>query len=137
MGKLARVVGMRLTNQQANIFENDRSTSREESCHLTTRIADKPKVLAISTGLFLIALGLLAIFVFSRQILVPAQPATPGHYEGIGGRMVWRAGQPSQPEHFEMSFPNLPAGLGLILAGLAISAWGLLFHKRKENDSSQ
>jgi hypothetical protein len=128
---------MRLTNQQANIFENDRSTSREESCHLTTRIADKPKVLAISTGLFLIALGLMAIFAFSTQILVPAQPATPGHYEGIGGRVVWRAGQPSQPEHFEMPFPNLTAGLSLILAGLAISAWGLLFHKRKENDSSQ
>jgi hypothetical protein len=91
------------------------------------------KVFITSTGLFIIVAGLTVIFAFSTQILVPAQPATRGYYDSVNGRMVWHAGQPSQPEHFETSYPNFPPGLVLILVGLAISAPGLLFHKRAEN----
>jgi len=84
--------------------------------------------------MLLIALGLMAIFLFPTQMLVPAQPTIPGHWEWkvIDGvtRNAWYAGQPSQPEHFETSYPNLPTGLGLILAGLAIPAVGIFFQKR-------
>lgn len=101
---------------------------------MTTLEADRLKTLTMSFGVLMIALGLVAIFLFSAQILVPAQPATPGHWEGkvIDGvtRNVWYAGQPSQPEHFETSYPNLPTGLGLILAGIAIPAVGVFYQKR-------
>ncbi|MCJ7766926.1 hypothetical protein MUP79_00850 [Candidatus Bathyarchaeota archaeon] len=101
---------------------------------MTTIMTDRLKTLTISFGMLLIVLGLMAIFLFPTQILVPAQPATPGYWEGriIDGvlRRVWHGGQSSQPEHFEMSFPNLPTGVSFILAGLAISAGGLFFQKR-------
>ena len=93
---------------------------------------DKRRILAISIGSFLIAVGLTVIFAFSTQILIPNQPATAGHWDYAGGRQVWRAGQPSQPEHFEKSFPNLPAGLSLILIGSAVSVVGLFIDKREE-----
>jgi hypothetical protein len=107
-----------------------------ESARLTYIRADKRKVFAIATGLLLIAIGLIVIFAFSTQILIPAQPATLGHCEEIGGHLVWRDGRPSQPEHFERSFPNLPAGLIRILAGSAISATGLLLPKLEEHEAS-
>ena len=101
---------------------------------MTTIMTDRLKTLTISFGMLLIVLGLMAIFLFPTQILVPAQPATPGYWEGriIDGvlRRVWHGGQSSQPEHFEMSFPNLPTGVSFILAGLTISAGGLFFQKR-------
>ena len=98
--------------------------------------ANKHKVLITTTGLIIIAAGLVIIFAFSTQILVPAQPATPGHYDAVGGRMVWRAGQPSQPEHFETAYPNFPAGLILILVGSAVSAAGHHLRKREEDMAS-
>jgi hypothetical protein len=92
---------------------------------LTSRVL----TLTICVGMFLIVLGLMDIFLFSTQILVPAQLATPGYWEtrtsptGSGPQRVWH---PGQPEHFEMSFPNLPTGLSFILAGLAVSAGGVV-----------
>lgn len=114
------------------------NTSKEEFCHLTTIMADRLKILTMSFGVLLIVLGLMAIFLFSTQTLVPAQPATEGYWDysyispdrGFRSSGVWHPGQPAQPEHFEMSFPNLPTGLSFILAGVAISAGGLFFQKR-------
>jgi hypothetical protein len=98
--------------------------------------ATRLRAFITATGLFIIVAWSAVIFAFSTQILVPAQPATRGYYDGINGRMVWHAGQPSRPEHFETSYPNFPPGLVLIIVGLAISATGLLFHKRGEYEDA-
>ena len=115
------------------MFEYARNTIAldRESCHLTRIAATRFKALIIAVGLFIIVAGSTVIFAFSTQILVPAQPGTPIYHDSVNGRMVWRPGRPSQPEHFETSYPNFFPGLVLILIGLAISATGLLFHKRE------
>ena len=107
-----------------------------EYCHLTHIAATRLKAFITVTGLFIIVAGSIVIFAFSTQVLVPAQPATRGYYDSVNGRMVWHAGQPSQPEHFETSYPNFPPGLALILVGLAISATSLLLHKRGEYEDA-